>query len=140
MERPKIAVLSHHAIMRAEHREVPEYVIDIFRRGDAFIAQGRLESDRTNYHIVRTGEEEYYVAIERENVAVTFVRVDKSYTWFGPRLNNFKTIYQHLRSTKIQYPPEVRNEKQKKRRERKRKRTKMLSDITNELEKLYNVK
>lgn len=139
MPRPQVAIFSNHAFIRSVQREVPSYVLQAFIDNKAFIAQGFYEDQLQNYHIVRTGEDEYYVAIERDSVAVTIVRVDKSFPWFAPRLQNFEKIYPSIKAAKVFYDPSVKKEKKNAQRRRKNNRTKKLSDITSELKKLYNV-
>lgn len=138
MSRPSMEALSHHAQVRANHRNVPDFVIELFQQGKTFIAQGRSDNDTvTNYHIVRVENNEYLVGVERENVAVTFIRVTTPYGWFKNRIYNFKHMYEQIKRLPIAHPKHVKNWQSIKENRKKNKRVKSKKEIYRELSALW---
>ena len=139
MERPAMQELSEHAKRRAKQRGVPDFVMQLFQENAAFIAQGKRDGKVTHYHILRTGEQEYYVGVERENVAITFIRVETPYNWFRRRLLNFDHMYQQIRSLSISRDPEKKRRKNRRLKENKKKNKSTRRMITEELAELFGV-
>lgn len=141
MARPELQYFTEHAENRATEREVPSYIMDAFRNGKAFIAQGqRDENDRlTHYHIIRAGESLYYVGVERDNAAITVIEVEKPYNWFRTRLHNFDHMYKYIRKMDITYDPETQKKKLAKEKSKKKEKQRLQQEITEELAELFGV-
>ena len=141
MDSPRMEHYTYHARKRMSDRRIPEYVIDYFEAGRAFIAQGRkVNNIVSNYHIVRVSKDEFVVGIEREDNVVTLIRVDKAYTWFKNRLFNFKHMYRQIRALPILYSPELKREAVERSTAKSRRRDKQLREITEELFDVFGVK
>lgn len=135
MSRPILDKFTRHAKDRVKRRKVPEHVLTLFQEGKAFIAQGRKEDGLvTNYHVIRVGSTEYYVGVERENVAVTFIHVTTPYGWFKNRIFNFKHMYEQI----IRLPVAYASKKTKAKKTR-HPNTRSKREITEELMRMYNV-
>lgn len=139
MTRPAMQELSGHARQRAIERGVPEYVMELFQKNEAFIAQGSRGDKNTHYHIIRVSNLHYYVGVERENVAVTFILVDKPYNWFRRRLLNFDHMYQQICNLPVHRNPSSLQAKKRRDAKRKSRRTSKRVEVTRELAELFGV-